>query len=520
MARILLVERDPVQAAAVEDVFRAAGHRVSVVEEAAAAVAAAVDGGADAVVVGSPRGSGGNPGTGGLEALRALRGRSETRDLPVVLIDAGSADGRPGLDRLAALRAGASDLLSRPFDPEELLLRLKRLIEGGSNTTPALAGDLGADPLPELIQYLEHMGKSGELVVRATPRSGRIHFEGGRTTSATCGELTGAEALLALLEADRGRFRFVGRGGEGGGGGAPAGPAGGAAGKALPTMSLLLLAQWMRDELERRRHRLPVTGEPLRLTGKPAPAPPDDFARLPVAEVMRRVGERPGTRLYDLLEAIPAAPRAVRLAVAWLVEQGALSGAQREEPNDFMTTREIDGSLLVDLAIDQLRSAAAARKVGSGFPPFLLLAEEAVWPELAALFERPPRSARGEAIGELGTQLAQKRAGSVSFDVTGGRLTLHVQELSDRARMPIGSLVPACAGMVIWLDRGQAEDAARAAVEHLQAMEGDPAGVLIAGRPEAAALANRLAALNRRWTVTPHAPRSLLAVLRLLQGRP
>lgn len=525
MARVLLVERDPVQAAAVEDVFRAAGHRVAVVEEAATAVRSAIEGGADAVVVGSPGGgAGGNPGAAGLEALKALRGRPETRDLPVVLIDGGAVGGRPGLDRLAALRAGASDLLTRPFDPEELLLRLERLIEGGSNTTPALAGDLGADPLPELIQYLEHMGKSGELVVRATPRSGRVHFEAGRATSATCGELTGAEALLALLEADRGRFRFVGRGAEPAG--APGQPQAAQApagqpqkAKPLPTMSLLMLAGWMRDELERRRHRLPVTGEPLRATGKPAPEPPEDFARLPVAEVMRRVTSTPGTRVYDLLETVPAAPRAVRLAVAWLVEQGALAGAEQEEASEFMTTREIDGSLLVDLAIDQLRSAAAARKVGAAFPPFLLLAEEGVWPELAALFERPPRSVRGEAIGELGAQLSAKRAGSVSFDVTGGRLTLHVQELSDRARMPIGSLVPACAGMVVWLDRGQAEAAAKAAVEHLQEMEGDPAGVLIASRPEAAGLADRLAALNRRWTVTPHAPRSLLAVLRLLQGK-
>lgn len=509
MARVLLVERDPVQAAAVEDVFRAAGHRVSVVEEAAAAVAAAVDGGADAVVVGAGSGAG----SAGLEALRALRGRRETRDLPVVLIDAGSVGGRPALDRLAALRAGASDLLTRPFDPEELLLRLERLIGGGSQNTPALSGDLGADPLPELIQYLEHMGKSGELVVRATPRSGRVHFAGGRALSATCGELSGAEALLALLEADRGRFRFVGRDGDAD----PPEPA--PAGQPLPTMSLLLLAQWMRDELERRRHRLPVTGEPLRTTGKPAPEPEEDFARLPVAEVLRRVDETPGTRIYDLLETIPAAPRAVRLTVAWLIEQGALSGAEQEEASDFMTTREIDGSLLVDLAIDQLRTSAAARKVGASFPPFLLLAEEGVWPELAALFERPPRSPRGEVLGELGTQLAQKRAGSVSFDVTGGRLTLHVQELSDRARVPIGSLVPTCAGMVVWLDRGQAEPAARAAVEHLEEMEGDPAGVLIAARPEAAGLADRLAALHRRWTVTPHAPRSLLAVLRLLQGK-
>jgi hypothetical protein len=366
--------------------------------------------------------------------------------------------------------------------------------------------------LPELIQYLEHMGKSGELVVRSTPRSGRVRFVSGRAVAASCGELAGAEALLALLEADRGRFRFAAR---------PAGePAPAPAGAPLPTMSLLLLAQWMRDELERRRHLLPVTGAPLALTGAPMPAPADDFARLPIVEVTTRIGSAAGVRLYDLVEAIPAAPRAIRLAVAWLIEQGVIAAAGEAREDDFMTTREIDGALLYDLALDQLRAAAAGRRVGAGLPPFLLLAEEGVWPELLALFDSLPRSGRGEALRDLGKQLRQRHGGSASFEVEGGRVALHVQALSDKARLQIGSLVPACAGMVLWLDRGQAEAAVRAAVEHLQEMEGDPAGVLIAARPEAASLADRLSALNRRWTATRHAPRSLLAVLRLLQGRP
>jgi CheY-like chemotaxis protein len=511
MARVLLVERDPVLAAAVEDVFRAAGHRVAMVGDAAEVLAAAEDGGADAVVLGTS-GPTSKPAAAALEALRTLRGRAETRDLPVVLIDGGGAGG-PALDRLAALRAGASDLVAGGFDPEELLLRVERLIEaGGSHATPALSGDLGTDPLPELIQYLEHMGKSGELVVRSTPRSGRVRYVSGRAVAASCGELAGADALLTLLEADRGRFRFVAR---------AAGEPAGEAGTPLPTMSLLLFGQWMRDELERRRHLLPVTGAPLALTGAPLPAAADDYARLPIVEVATRIASAAGTRLYDLVEAIPAAPRAVRLAVAWLIEQGAVAahaGVARED--DFMTTREIDGALLYDLALAQLRSAAAGRRVGPGLPPFLLLAEEGVWPDLLGLFDSLPRSGAGEPLRDLGRQLRQRQGGSASFEVEAGRLALHVQALTDGARLQIGSLVPACAGMVIWLDRGQAEAAVRAAVEHLQEMEGEPAGVLIAAHPDAAGLADRLTAFNRRWIATPHAPRSLLAVLRLLQGRP
>lgn len=514
MAKVLLVERDPVLAAAIEDVFRAAGHRVGLVSDPVAAAAAAGEGGADALVIET------GGGAGALDAVRTLRRQPETRDLPVVLIDGGGAPGRPGtdrtpLDRLGALRAGASDLLSHPFDPEELLLRLERLIEGGG-AAPALSGDLGSDPLPELIQYLEHMGRSGELLVRGSPRSGRVRFEAGRAVEVSCGPLTGAEALLTLLEVDHGRFRFAAR------------PAGGGdretavrdRSKALPTMSLLLFASWMRDELEHRRRLLPATGEPLRLTGSAAPTPEEEFARLPVVEVMAQIGSRSGSRLYDLVESIPAPPRAVRLAVAWLIEHGAVASAGEEREEAFPTTREIDGALLLELAVDELRTATAESASKGGAAPFLLLAEEGAWPDLLGLFERLPKSGRVEPFRDLGGQLRQRHGGSARLDAEGGRVVLHVQAISETARLQIGSLVPQCAGMVIWLDRGQAEAAVRAAVEHLQEMTGEPSGVLIAASPEAASLAERLGALNSRWATTPHPPRSLLAVLRLLRERP
>ena len=63
----------------------------------------------------------------GLELTRDLRA---TSDLPVLLLTAlGEVD-----DRIAGLEVGADDYLSKPFEPKELVLRLKAILrrKGGS----------------------------------------------------------------------------------------------------------------------------------------------------------------------------------------------------------------------------------------------------------------------------------------------------------------------------------------------------------------------------------------------------
>ena len=64
------------------------------------------------------------PGKDGFEFLRILRDRPETRDLPVVILT--------GLDdkkmKKKALESGATDLLSKPVNQEELLARLQSCI--------------------------------------------------------------------------------------------------------------------------------------------------------------------------------------------------------------------------------------------------------------------------------------------------------------------------------------------------------------------------------------------------------
>ena len=61
------------------------------------------------------------PGASGLTVLESLRSGNGSRDTPVLVISAFSAES----DQRAALSAGASGFLRKPFDPEEL----KTLVE-------------------------------------------------------------------------------------------------------------------------------------------------------------------------------------------------------------------------------------------------------------------------------------------------------------------------------------------------------------------------------------------------------
>jgi signal transduction histidine kinase len=61
----------------------------------------------------------------GLQACREIRERTSTRSIPVVLLTA-RADEET---KLAALQAGASDFLAKPFSTTELHVRLKNLVE-------------------------------------------------------------------------------------------------------------------------------------------------------------------------------------------------------------------------------------------------------------------------------------------------------------------------------------------------------------------------------------------------------
>lgn len=74
------------------------------------------------------------PGLDGLEVLRRMRARSQSAQIPVLVLTArGQTE-----DRVRGLNLGADDYLPKPFELNELEARLKALLRRSGNHSPSL----------------------------------------------------------------------------------------------------------------------------------------------------------------------------------------------------------------------------------------------------------------------------------------------------------------------------------------------------------------------------------------------
>jgi two-component system OmpR family response regulator/two-component system response regulator QseB len=114
--RILLVEDDASLGEGLQTALRRAAIAVDWVQDGVAALTAIRDGGFDAVVLdlGLPR-------MDGVQVIRTAR--QEGHRVPILVLTARDRVG----DRIEALDLGADDFLGKPFDPNELLARLRAL---------------------------------------------------------------------------------------------------------------------------------------------------------------------------------------------------------------------------------------------------------------------------------------------------------------------------------------------------------------------------------------------------------
>ena len=114
--RILLIEDDSRLAAMVLEYLGGAGYRVATATSGASGLERLGKEPYDALVLDLSL-----PDMDGLEVCRRLRARSE---LPVLMLTArGDA-----MDRVVGLELGADDYLPKPFEPRELLARIKALL--------------------------------------------------------------------------------------------------------------------------------------------------------------------------------------------------------------------------------------------------------------------------------------------------------------------------------------------------------------------------------------------------------
>ena len=118
LSQVLIADDDPLLRAILEHKLAAAGFSVRSVEDGRAALAEVETGWPQIVVLDAMM-----PIMDGFEALRRLKQDPKSREIPVVMLTALKRDE----DVLSALHAGASDYLSKPFNPDELVARLTRL---------------------------------------------------------------------------------------------------------------------------------------------------------------------------------------------------------------------------------------------------------------------------------------------------------------------------------------------------------------------------------------------------------
>ncbi|MBP3977193.1 response regulator [Microbacterium sp. BLY] len=113
--KLLIADDDPQMVRALRITLAAHGYEVVVAADGAAAIAAAAQAHPDLIMLdlGMPR-------LDGIEVIQALRGWT---NVPIIVVS-----GRTGsADKVEALDAGADDFVTKPFQVDELLARLRAL---------------------------------------------------------------------------------------------------------------------------------------------------------------------------------------------------------------------------------------------------------------------------------------------------------------------------------------------------------------------------------------------------------
>jgi DNA-binding response OmpR family regulator len=119
MAEILIADDDPILVEILKFRLEGAGHSVSVAKDGEEALAMVQSSAPQLIVLDSMM-----PILSGPEVLAQLKSDEAVRDIPVVMLTARDSEA----DIVAGLKGGAAEYLTKPFIPQELLVRIEGLL--------------------------------------------------------------------------------------------------------------------------------------------------------------------------------------------------------------------------------------------------------------------------------------------------------------------------------------------------------------------------------------------------------
>ena len=117
--RILIVEDEEALSTLLDYNLRQEGFKTSVVADGDEALLRVEDFNPDLIVLDWML-----PNTSGIEICRQLRSKSETQNIPIIMLTARSEE----TDRIRGLETGADDYLTKPFSTDELIARIRAVL--------------------------------------------------------------------------------------------------------------------------------------------------------------------------------------------------------------------------------------------------------------------------------------------------------------------------------------------------------------------------------------------------------
>lgn len=99
------------------------------------------------------------PGVSGIEICRQIRARTETRDLPVIMITARGEEE----DRVRGLDTGADDYMTKPLSMAELTARIKAVLRRARPTLAGAAASFGDITLDREVKRVHRDGREVRL---------------------------------------------------------------------------------------------------------------------------------------------------------------------------------------------------------------------------------------------------------------------------------------------------------------------------------------------------------------------
>ncbi len=481
MGMILVVDDDAMTLKLVEHTLVGGGHEAVVTANPQEAAHLAAAHQVDAVILDVIM-----PGRSGFEVLKDLHANPETRSLPVLMLSAlGEAE-----DRVKGLRGGADEYLGKPFDPEELLLRLNRLIDGRFSQRLDFQGRLETLSIAEVVQSLLHCETNGMLEVGSGDRRGTLVVAAGRPISATWGRLENIEAVLAMMDLKSGTFQFVGR--------ANPDVKKGKIGE-IPIQTVMFTAAWLADELS----RWPAVGENIPLSVLPGitepPDPEGEWGAVPVRAVFDEIAAKSGISILGLQAIERWSPKPIALAVRFLVQSGVVVTETAQ------TRIEDDGQSLVKsctAAVDSVIDAVGSSGFSRELPHILILVEPSVY----AVFLEVRQALPTENLAVSGESItAAWRGGRIATLALRGSssdLALHVASLDStgalkqlRARMADYPVVMA------WVGDAEKLGDLGWIFEWVEMAPSDHRGILVASGDDVIGPAEQALKTKNRWRI-------------------